>query len=78
MRWGQGTNPRDKFQLSFEDRGLQKRGLVLSTVRKAGSESPLLIEQWTNDTLEELKKKTPLSSKMQLEIYLSRQISFTC
>lgn len=58
IRRGQGIDPRDKLQLSFEDRGLQKRDLIVSSVRKGGSGSPLPIEQWRIDTVEELRKNS--------------------
>ena len=58
IRRGQGTDPTDKLQRSLEDRRLQKRDLIVSSVRKGGSESPLLIEQWRTDTVRELKKNS--------------------
>lgn len=77
IRWGQGTDSRDKLRLSFEDRGLQRRDLIMSSMRNGSSESPLLIEQWRIDIVEELKKKPP-PLRRKMEIYLPRQTSFIC
>lgn len=74
---GQGPDPRDKLQLLFEEKWLQKRNLVAASEKKGGSESPLLIEQWRIDTVKELKNNSTGGKKKQLEIYLPRQTSVT-
>lgn len=61
--------------------GLQKRDLIASSARQGGSESPLLLEQWRIDTMEELRKSPPNSTKEKNAagfFYLPRQTSFTC
>lgn len=90
IRWGQGTDPRDKLQLSFEDRGApEKRPDSVFSKERWQWKSPChwtIGKQHCRGTLKTTTKppqqnqnhSSSLRRKMQLEIYLPRQTSSTC